>query len=218
MINRAGTKNSHAVIVLDGSGSMSSVLKNTISGFNEFIQSQRESEIDTNISIYTFHGNSVERIVNNQPAISVADLNEYTYSVHGMTNLLDAIGQAISDTNELLTETEPPSIIFCVITDGEENSSREYNNERIKTLVSECEAAEWVFMFLGANIDAFVSSAKIGFNSKNTLQYDTANMSAAMTAVSFATERAKLSRSSGAITASVYDSMFTAQDRESNGF
>lgn len=218
IITKAGNNKALAVLVLDGSSSMGSCIESTISGFNEFLKTQRDSDIETNVSVYTFHGSEVRTIHENVPAISVPELTKYTYQVHGMTNLLDSIGHAITRTNYIIKDMDnPPSVIICVLTDGEENSSRRFNYSGIRELVKSCEAAEWAFMFLGANINAFSVGSTMGFNASNTLQYDTHNMGAMATSVSLATERVKLSRSRNESLQTSYASMFTDADRKNNG-
>jgi Mg-chelatase subunit ChlD len=218
MIKTAGTNGALAVIVLDGSGSMQSCIDSTISGFNEFLQVQQQSEISTDICVYTFHGGSVQTIVPKQPAVGVTPLTPYEYRTHGMTNLLDAIGHAIHKTNAAILHSEdPPSVVMCIITDGVENSSIEYKQSQIKQLIAECEAANWTFMFLGANIDAFAVGNTLGLKQDSVLSYNTANMSSAMTSMAQATERVKYARAAGMDTSSVSASIFTTDDRDNNG-
>ena len=107
-------------------------------------------------------------------------LDEKTYTPQGSTNLYDAIGKVMSDVNESLkTSTKRSgrdSVSIVILTDGEENTSRTYNNTDIKRMIEQSESKEWSFMFLGANIDAFAVGSSLGFSSHNTLQYSTKNM------------------------------------------
>ncbi len=218
MIKKAGTNGALAVIVLDGSGSMQSCIDSTISGFNEFLQAQQQSEINTDVCAYTFHGGSVLTLIAEQPAVGIKPLTPYEYRTHGMTNLLDAIGHAIHKTNKSIEDRESaPSVVMCILTDGAENSSIEYRRDQIKQLIAECEAADWTFMFLGANIDAFAVGNSLGLRQDSVLSYSTANMSSAMASMTQATERVKVARASGADTSAVYAGIFTTQDRDNNG-
>lgn len=218
-IKRAGTKTAHAVIILDESSSMLSCKATTIAGVNEFIKTQKESKIPTNISIYTFNGGDVRAVVENLPAKEVNELNNHSYQPNGMTNLLDAIGFTIAKVNNTLVPLKKearPSVQLCIITDGEENVSRTHTRDTVKGLVSKCESKDWTFMFLGANIDAFAVGGSLGFGVANTLQYDTNQMGNTFNLVASKSEFIKGVRSTGASAAATYaQTSFTDEERDS---
>lgn len=217
-IKRAGTKTAHAVIILDESSSMLSCKQSTISGVNEFINTQKTSKIETNVSIYTFNGSQVKAVVENVPAKQVVELTDYSYHPNGMTNLLDAIGSTIHKINktlEPLKKEARPSIQLCIITDGEENASKMYTNEAVKSLVGTCETKDWTFMFLGANIDAFSVGSSLGFGVANTIQYDTNQMGNTFNLMASKSEFVKGVRSTGASAAATYAATaFTDEERK----
>lgn len=218
-INKAGTKESLVVVILDGSGSMSAITGKTIEGFNSFLVDQQASEIPTRLSLYTFHGHDTKTIYEYSPIESVESLNIYNYTTTGSTNLLDSIGYAIEQTNDYLgrmSEEERPSVIVCIITDGEENASSKYKNQDIKNLVKQAEENDWVFMFLGANVDAFAVGNAFGMKNTNTMQYGTNNMLATMNAMSSLTQKFKTARTMNLSTQAVYDAnSFTDKERSS---
>lgn len=219
----AGKKKSHVVFILDDSYSMRPHASTTISGFNEFLAGQvadsKRDKIPTKASLYKFNGSSVTSVFKQQSIKSVSPLNSITYDPHGGTNLLDAIGVVMGEVNEDLRKNKKKdreSVIICVLTDGEENASRDYTNARIKGMVEAAEGKNWTFMFLGANIDAFDVGCQWGMRTENTIQYGMNNIQSTIATASDYTSRAKMARSVGLTTAQTYaSSAFTADERSS---
>jgi Mg-chelatase subunit ChlD len=220
---RAGKKTSHIIFVLDDSGSMQSCRAATISGYNEYLQAQRkdakETGIPTFVSLYKFDGSSVKCVFNRIAADEVKELDEKSYDPQGMTNLYDAIGGVMMQINGQLAankKADRDSIIITILTDGAENSSKTFNNLTIKQMVEKAEGKNWGFMFLGANINAFAAGSSLGFNTNNTIQYDTAAMANTMRSASAMTSRMKMAYASGEDTSMVYASAaFTDAERTS---
>jgi hypothetical protein len=218
---RAGKNTSHVVFVLDDSGSMQSCRAATISGYNEYLQLQKEDAkktgIATFVSLYKFDGTSVVNIFSRVAVDEVPNLDEKSYNPQGMTNLYDAIGGVMLQLNTLLAEkkkADRDSIVITILTDGAENSSKVFNNQAIKQMVEKAEGKNWGFMFLGANIDAFAAGSSLGFSSQNTMQYDTASMANTMRSASAMTSRMKSAYASGMETSLAYASAtFTDQER-----
>lgn len=220
---RAGKKTSHVIFVLDDSGSMQDCRAATISGYNEYLQSQKqdakETGIPTFVSLYKFDGKSVNCVFNRVSVDEVENLNEKSYNPQGMTNLYDAIGGVMMQINNHLAankKADRDSVIITILTDGHENSSRTFANTDIKQMVEKAEGKNWGFMFLGANIDAFAAGGSLGFNVNNTIQYDTASMGNTMRSASAMTSRMKMAYASGEDTSMVYaSSAFTDAERTS---
>ncbi len=214
----AGTKTAHVIFILDDSGSMQSCRNQTISGYNEYLQGQMESEVPTFVSLYKFDGCSVNSLYSRVPVSTAPKLNLETYNPQGGTNLLDAIGSVILETNQKLSAignvANRDSVTLVILTDGEENSSREFTNENIKMMVEKAETKNWSFFFFGANIDAFSVGSSLGFWHSNTVFYSTANMGATMAMASRATNDMKSVRSAGMATMDAYMSTgFTEEER-----
>ena len=220
---RAGKKTSHVIFVLDDSGSMQSCRAATISGYNEYLQSQRkdakENGIPTFVSLYKFDGSAVNCVFSRISVEEVKELDEKSYDPRGMTNLYDAIGGVMMQINSQLTshkKDDRDSIIITILTDGAENSSRTFNNQVIKQMVEKAEGKNWGFMFLGANINAFAAGSSLGFNVNNTIQYDTRSMGNTIRAASAMTTRMKSAYASGMDTTLAYaTTAFTDQERTS---
>ena len=131
-----------------------------------------------------------------------SSLETWSIKPYGNTPLLDAIGTVITDTGthlEAMPEDQRPERVYFVIaTDGEENSSREYTLEQVKTMIAhQRDAYQWEFVFIGAGIDAFAEAGGMGIGAQGTLRTN-AGSSVAMAAAYSSTSDAMLrSRASG---------------------
>lgn len=154
------------VFIIDKSGSMSGLEKDTIGGFNSMLEKQRAESGVCHISTVFFSDES--KVVHNRKCIEkVEPLTQKDYAVGGSTALLDALGDAINHTvkmQKMLADNErADNVVFVIITDGEENSSRRYSAKEIKQMISVVqEKYGWEFIFLGANIDAVETAADYG--------------------------------------------------------
>jgi len=167
------------VVILDKSGSMSDVCSSTISSFNEFIEMQKKTPGEANFTMVLFSSyKSQETVYDAVPIAEAKKLTRSTYSPAGMTALLDAIGttiDAVGKRLDSLSEDDKPSkVIFCIITDGQENHSKDFRNtdiaERIEHQTSKY---DWEFMYIGANQDSIVEARKYGIrNSANYVNTD----------------------------------------------
>ena len=223
---QTGKNTSHVVFILDESGSMSSHYDQTLSGFNEFLETHKKDEIETKIptfiSLFKFNGFNVNQVYNREPVQGIAPLNKTSYRPSGGTNLIDSIGAVMQTINQQLSSQRKSNrdhVIITILTDGEENSSKTFDNNDIKQMVSKAEEKNWAFIFLGANMDAFKTSSVWGFSQNNTLHYDTHTINAAIRSSADMSTRLKMSVSEGNTVASAYvSSAFTDKERnESNG-
>jgi len=154
------------VFILDRSGSMSGLEKDTIGGFNSTIEKQKKEEGEAFVSTILFDGKS-EVLHDRVPLASVAPLTEKEYYARGSTALLDAIGGAIHHVGNVhkyaREEDRPEKTIFVITTDGYENASRKYTSDRVKQMVErQKQKYGWEFIFLGANIDAIKTAKNFG--------------------------------------------------------
>lgn len=165
------------IFIVDNSGSMSGLEKDTLGGFNSVLQQQKQFDADDQVFITTLLFNSQYHYLHQRvPLEKVSPLSEKEYQVGGMTALLDAMGDGISKLKQQIDLAEQAQgehrVLCVVITDGEENSSREYTHSQIKNLVENRQNKDkWEFLFLGANIDAFSAAKNIGITTDSTMQY-----------------------------------------------
>jgi uncharacterized protein YegL len=170
---KAGKNGNLIVLILDESGSMASITKDTIEGVNGLLQSQREDDIKSHIKIVTFEGGHI-RTIRDSSIESVENLTHKDYSPAGGTNLLDAIGQTVLEVDAYLRKFKSdrrPSVIFQITTDGEENQSKTYTLPQTKELISGATEANWLVSFIGAGIDSFKASASLGIAAAATSNY-----------------------------------------------
>ena len=163
------------IILLDRSGSMHSVKKETISGYNNFLGEQKKLKSKVSISLFQFD----DRFQTDYEMVDIGNvkrLNDDTFVPRGLTALLDAIGNTIKITNKRYKTLEsnniPDKTIFVIITDGQENNSTKYNRDRIFKKIRKMEEEnKWEFVFLGANQDAICEANKYGINAKRAMSY-----------------------------------------------
>jgi uncharacterized protein YegL len=163
------------IFLLDRSGSMAGLEKDTIGGFNSFIERQSNLEGDTVVTTVLFD-DKYEIVSEGIPA-ELARLTNANYFVRGSTALLDAIGKTIVDVGFRLAKTKederPSNVIFVITTDGMENASREFSYKKIKELIKhQQERYNWEFIFLGANIDAETEADSIGIDVTNAYNFE----------------------------------------------
>lgn len=148
------------LIVLDESGSMSSIYNQALSGINEVINGIRQNqekypEQRHFVSIVTFEGEGMSGVKTRRdcvPVGEVADLTKKDYRPGGCTPLYDAMGKAISELDRKVEVGD--GVLVTIITDGMENSSQEYSGRAVKNLVAMQRKKGWTFAYIGANQDA----------------------------------------------------------------
>ena len=117
----------------------------------------------------------------NKQANSLDHISEGNYKCQGMTALLDAIGIGVRNLNEKIGDkiaSGEASAVVVIITDGEENSSKEFDSKKIKSMIEELQNTErWTFTFVGANIDSITTARNYGINVNNVMQFSGDNFS-----------------------------------------
>ena len=167
-------KITEVVFILDRSGSMRPLEKDTINGFNSFIKEQKTKNKNTLITTVLF-SDDYEMIHNRVNINEIKELTENDYYTYGMTALLDAVGNTISliKSKHHYGSIYPDNTIFVITTDGEENYSRKYSYREIKRIISEMqELYDWEFIFLADNIDAAATAQNMGIDRRRAMNYN----------------------------------------------
>lgn len=169
----ARPKNTVVNFVLDETGSMQSVKEETISGFNAYIAKLvEEAKAKVWLTLTQFNSQKIEVVHNMVNIVDVHDLNAETYVPANYTPLYDAIGQTIRTTEEALKlKRGKPEVLCVIMTDGEENASKEWTKDRIFDLIKEKIEAGWTFAFLGADQDAYAVGAGMGIPKGSSVNY-----------------------------------------------
>lgn len=174
------------VFILDRSGSMSGLEKDTIGGFNSMLEQQRKEPGDALVSTVLF--DNIAEVIHDRVSIAqVPNLTEKDYFVRGCTALLDAVGGAIQHIGNIhkyaRREDVPEKTLFIITTDGMENASRCYSYEKVRKMIArQKERYGWEFLFLGANIDAVAEAGRFGIDESMAANY---HCDAAGTALNF---------------------------------
>ena len=144
------------VIILDKSGSMSSIARQAIDGVNETIQSikrnqEKYPEQEHVLTLVAFCGCEIKKIYNECPIGEVAPITSSHYRPCCMTPLYDAIGNTITQVHRIKSDNDIASV--TIITDGYENASREFSKKAIKSLIVAYKNEGWLFAYIGADHD-----------------------------------------------------------------
>lgn len=163
------------VFILDRSGSMQGLEKDTIGGFNSMLQKQAKVPGDAFVSTILFDDRA--EVLHDRVKIQqVRPMTEKEYYVRGCTALLDAIGGAIHHIGNIhkysRSEDVPEHTLFVITTDGMENASRRYSAQKVKNMIQrQKEKYGWEFLFLGANIDAVETAGHLGIAPDRAVNY-----------------------------------------------
>lgn len=163
------------VFIIDQSGSMRGLEKDTLGGFNSILDKQKDKHGSDVIVSTVLFSNRTDVIHNRIPIEEIEPLDERQYVVGGTTALLDAVGGAIDHitrVHKLLgVKNTPNQTLFVITTDGHENASKYFKKEMIENLIKQKEETGWEFIFLGANIDAYNQARSFGIRNERVSNY-----------------------------------------------
>src|SRR5246500_2365748 len=158
-------------VILDKSGSMASKLKDVIEGFNAYLDGlAQEDKVEYLFSLSLFDTQVAYRDVA-IPLAQVRKLDKKSYQPGGNTALNDAIGITVRKIDA--DHPQVDKVVTVIMTDGEENSSREWTHDAVKALIDDKEKdGNWTFVFLGAAPDAWDQGKSLGIAAANVARYD----------------------------------------------
>ncbi len=168
-----GMRRVHNLIILDESGSMSSIYRPALTGVNETLQTIRGAQEEHNdqqhfVTLVAFDSGHYNQIYAHVPAKEAIDITKEQYRPGGCTPLYDAMGRGLTELRPNVGKDD--IVLVTVITDGYENASHEYNGKAIKALVESLKAEGWVFTYIGANQDVEAVAASMSID--NHLAFD----------------------------------------------
>ncbi len=164
------------VFILDRSGSMSGLERDTIGGFNAMIEKQKKQDGECIVSTVLFDDES--RVIHDRVSLDeIRPMTEDDYFVGGCTALIDAIGGAIHHIGNVhkyaRQEDVPENTIFIITTDGQENASHRYSSDKVKQMIErQKDKYGWEFLFIGANIDAVETAKRYGIDRNRAVNYN----------------------------------------------
>lgn len=164
------------VFILDRSGSMNGLEKDTIGGFNSMIEKQKKQDGECYVSTVLFDDES--QVIHDRVKLTeIKPMTEEDYYVRGCTALIDALGGAIHHIGNIHKYARPEDVpehtMFVITTDGMENSSHIYTSDKVKHMIErQKKDFGWEFLFIGANIDAVNTAARYGISSDRAVNYN----------------------------------------------
>ncbi len=164
------------VFILDRSGSMSGLESDTIGGYNSLLEKQKGEQGECTLTTVLFD-DKYELLHDRINIKGIAPITDEDYYVRGSTALLDAIGRTIDKISNAqkhtASEEQAEKVMFVITTDGMENASREYGYEKVRRMIEHKKTKYgWEFLFLGANIDAVETAARLGINADRAANYN----------------------------------------------
>ncbi|MBX0301131.1 VWA domain-containing protein [Cryobacterium sp. 1639] len=159
------------LLIIDRSGSMAGIRDDMVGGLSTMLAEQAAEPGRLTVDIVTF-----DTEIETQCSLADPATVAITLEPRGATALFDAIGQSVTSFGRVLAalpeHTRPDTVQVVVVTDGEENSSREFGLDAVRALVTQQkEQYSWGFMFLGANQDAVLSGERLGFDADSSMTY-----------------------------------------------
>lgn len=176
MKNKVENNVTELVFILDRSGSMSGLERDTIGGFNAMIEKQKKQDGLCLVSTVLFANDSA--VIHDRVRLDqIEPMTDRDYTVGGCTALLDAIGDAIRHIGNVhkyaRAEDVPAHTMFVITTDGMENASRRYEAEEVRRMIRRKEEESgWEFLFVGANIDAVQTAKRFGIRAERAVNYN----------------------------------------------
>lgn len=189
--------NIYNVIILDESGSMSSIYKETLSSMNEVLNGIRKNQEEfpdqkNFVTIVTFEGSGMKGIKMRRdrvPIETIADFTEADYRPGGCTPLYDAMGKTLNELEGLVHADD--RVMATVITDGYENASEEYSGKTVKALMDRLRGKGWTMAYIGANQDAVEVARDLHID--NALNFSATGEGVAMMSIKMKKARSKAS-------------------------
>lgn len=160
------------LLILDESGSMSSIEKQAVDSVNETLQSVRAAQKKYEdqehfVSFVTFNSSGIKTILDKVEANKAEDITPAQFNPDSCTPLYDAIGISVNELKKSVAEND--KVLVTIITDGYENASKEYNQTSVKALTEKLGKEGWTFAYIGANQDAMAVSHDLGI--KNAMNF-----------------------------------------------
>ena len=164
----------HNLIILDESGSMNSIKDQIIRGFNEIVQTvkgveKKYPEQEHFISFITFNGLGITEHLFNTAVKNLQQIDAKIYKPGASTPLYDAIGYGVSKLEKLIDGSIQHNVLVTILTDGEENASKEYTRETIKSKIEALKDKRWTFTYTGTDHDVYKAAGSLSIN--NVVQF-----------------------------------------------
>lgn len=166
----------HITLLLDRTGSMDAIRQDVIGGFNSFLAQQQALPTPTTFTLVQFDSQDAYEVLHRAvPVRDVAPLTGATYVPRATTPLYDAMGRGILDLETHLAKMadadRPEQVMFVVVTDGQENASRDFDRARVNRLIAAKKKLGWQFVFLSADLASFADAERLGVDDAARLYF-----------------------------------------------
>lgn len=167
----------HITVILDRTGSMEPIRDDTIGGFNTFLAQQKETVGTASLTLVQFDSVEPYEVLHDfLPIEQVIPLSRDTYVPRANTPLWDAFGSGIGDLEGHLAKLDeadkPAKVLFVVVTDGQENASREFNKQQIQKMIADKKSKDgWEFVFLSTDLDAMDDAHSAGVGHASSMLF-----------------------------------------------
>ena len=188
----------HLYFLLDRSGSMNSIVEDTVGGFDAFIAEQRTTPGECRVTLAQFDDH-YEEVYADRP---IADVPSLVLQPRGTTALLDSVARIVTDAGQRLAampeDRRPGTVIVGIMTDGLENASREWSHPQVKQLIEkQTRDYQWQFLYLGADQDAVEVGMSIGVGAGHSVTYGRGKVKQAMAATAASVTSYRQARAAG---------------------
>lgn len=161
------------LLILDESGSMTSIEKQAIDSVNETLQSIRSAQLKYEdqehfVSFVTFNSDGIKTVLDRAEVLKAENITPAQFNPACCTPLYDAIGKSVIELKKSVAEND--KVLVTIITDGYENTSKEYSQANVKSLTEKLGKEGWTFAYIGANQDAMAVSHSLGI--VNAMNFD----------------------------------------------
>jgi hypothetical protein len=157
---------------------MQSIKKTIMNGFNEVVQTIKSvaleyPEQEHTVTFVSFNSSGIKKIHENSKIESLYQIDDRTYQPNGGTPLFDAMGASFFNLNWIIEKENPKNynVLVTILTDGEENASKEHTGESIKEIIELYKSKNWTFTYIGANHDVDLFASRISIN--NVMKFET---------------------------------------------
>lgn len=187
-------------LIVDKSGSMRSTQSDAEGGINLFVESQKQAAGEAKFSLVEF--DTCYRML--YQGADIQSVKPYHMTPGGNTALLDALGRSIDEAGARLAampESERPGlVVFVVVTDGQENASREYTRAQVRDMVQHQQNVySWRFVYLGSDLSTFQEAGSLGFRMGTTSRFSSENTVGAYACTASNLARSRATLTSGGI-------------------
>lgn len=157
----------HVLFILDRSGSMERLAADVRGGYNAWLDQAIKDGADFTVTLATFN-TSVQQLAAGVPVAGAPRLDSHNFVAQGGTALLDAVGNTIRTFQQAVKLEPGDKVLVHVETDGQENSSVEFDHAGIASVVADRTAEGWAFVFAGIGLTDWADANRSGLGGMRT--------------------------------------------------